>query len=185
MTYRRKALFTLVETAQKMLAEEIGPIEGSRKISRLRFDVEDEESNVFNSFIAIDSESDDVVVGKRALWAEAFLEDIDRRHEVYDRALRPGIADDCRALLAIFVPRLFECPVCGFMGTDQPPSDAAAVPSYETCRSCGMEFGSPTLENTTSRNGAGAGYRTGCRSAILRPRRVGTPDAQMRAAKLA
>lgn len=145
MTYRRKALFTLVEIAQKMLAGEIGPIEGSRKISRLRFDVEDEENDVFHPFIGIDSESDDVVVGNRTLWAEAFLEDIDRRYEAYDRALRTGIADDCRALLAVFLPRLLECPVCGFMGSDQPPYDAAGVPSYETCRSCGMEFGSRTL----------------------------------------
>jgi len=43
MGYRRKALFTLVEIAQQMLAGKTGPIEGSRKISRLRFDVEDED----------------------------------------------------------------------------------------------------------------------------------------------
>jgi hypothetical protein len=141
MTHRRKAIFALVDIAQKLLAEEIGPIEGSRKISRLRFDVEDEENDVFNAFVGIDSESDDVVVGNRTLWGEAFLEDIDRRYEVYDRALQPNIGEDCRALLAAFLPKLHECPVCGFMGSDQPPYDAAGVPSYEICRSCGFEFG--------------------------------------------
>ncbi|HEY0615269.1 MAG TPA: hypothetical protein VGC96_11530 [Candidatus Elarobacter sp.] len=146
MTYRRKALFTLVDVAQKMLAGEIGPIEGSRKISRLRFDVDDEENDVFNPFIGVDSESDDLVVGNRTLWADAFLEDVDRRYEVYDRGLRPGIADDCRSLLAVFLPRLRECPACGFVGSDQPPYDAADVPSYETCRSCGMEFGVTDME---------------------------------------
>jgi hypothetical protein len=141
MTYRRTALFTLVDVAQKMLVGEIGPIEGSRKIARLSFVADGEEEDAFDPFVLIDSESDDVVVGNRALWGEAFLEDIDRRYEVYDRALRLGIADDCRALLAVVLPKLHECPSCGFTGSDHPPYDAAGVPSYETCCSCGLEFG--------------------------------------------
>ncbi len=108
MNYRRKALFRLVDIAQKMLAGEIGPIEGSRKITRLRFDVEDEENDVFNPFVGIDSESDDVVVGDRTLWAEAFLEDIDRKYAAYEAVLRPRIVADCEALLAVFEPKLRE-----------------------------------------------------------------------------
>jgi len=141
VTYRRSKLFTLVDTAKKMISGEIGPIEGSRTITRLRFDVGDGENEVFYPFIGIDSESDDIVVGDRSLWAEAFLNEIDRRYEAYERALRPGIAEDCRALLAVLLPRLNECPVCGFVGSGRPPYDAAGVPSYETCPSCGFEFG--------------------------------------------
>jgi hypothetical protein len=141
VTYRRSKLFTLVDVAKKMIAGEIGPIEGSRTIARLRFDVDDEENEVFYPFIGIDSQSDDIVVGDRSLWAEAFLNEIDRRYEAYERDLRPGIAEDCRALLAVFLPTLHECPACGFVGSGPPTYDAAGVPSYETCRSCGMEFG--------------------------------------------
>ena len=141
MAYRRTALFTLVDVAKKMLAGDVGPIDGSRRICGLRFVAGAEEDDLFTPFVVIDSESDDVVVGNRALWAEAFLEDIDRRYEAYDHALRPGIAEDCRALLAVFLPKLHECPCCGFLGSGEPPYDAAGVPSYETCRSCGLEFG--------------------------------------------
>ncbi|HEV2737463.1 MAG TPA: hypothetical protein VGU66_02680 [Candidatus Elarobacter sp.] len=184
MTYRRKALFTLIEIAQKMLAGQIGPIEGSRKISRLRFDVEDEENDVFSPFIGIDSESDDVVVGNRALWAEAFLNDIDRRYKVYNRALRPGIADDCRALLAVFLPRLLECPVCGFMGSDQ-RYDAAGIPFYETCRCCGMEFGLTDVVEYDAAEWRRRWIRDGMPFRHPPPPPGWDPEAQMRAAKLA
>ncbi len=107
-SYRRKAAFALVDVARMMLAGEIGPIEGSRTISHLRFDVEDEENDVFKPFIGIDAESDDVVVGDRTLWAEAFLEDIDRKYAAYEAVLRPRIVADCEALLAVFEPKLRE-----------------------------------------------------------------------------
>jgi hypothetical protein len=141
MTFRRRTLFALVDVAQKMLAGEIGPIEGSRRICRMHVDLADDDTDVFGPFVLIDSESDDIVIGNRALWSDAFLEDIDRRYEAYVRALSPGIADDCRALLEAILPRLHECPACGFTGSDRPPYDAQGAPSYETCRCCGMEFG--------------------------------------------
>ena len=43
MTYRRTALFTLVDVAQKIVAGKIGPIEGSRKIVRPRLVADGEE----------------------------------------------------------------------------------------------------------------------------------------------
>src|SRR5260370_6404943 len=141
MTYRQSALFRLVEVAEKILANEIGPIEGARKISELRVDVGDPDNEVFTRFSGIDSESDDLVVGNRALWSEAFVQEVDRRYEANEQVLRPDIADDCRALLAVLSRRLHECPVCGFTGSDRLPYDAAGTPSYETCASCGFEFG--------------------------------------------
>jgi hypothetical protein len=141
VTHRRSKLFELVDTANKMIAGEIGPIEGSRTIANLRAYVGDGDSEVFLPFIVIDSESDDIVVPDRSLWDEAFLDDIDRRYESYERSLRPTIANECRGLLAVVLPTLNACPVCGFVGSGPPPYDAAGVPSYETCRSCGMEFG--------------------------------------------
>ncbi len=185
MTDRRRALFTLVEIAQKLLTGEIGPIEGSRRISRLRFAVEDGDNDVFYPFIAVDSESDDVVVGDRTLWAEAFLERIDRRYEAYHRALQPGIADDCRALLAVFLPKLLECPACGFIGSDQPPYDAAGVASYETCRSCGMEFGITDVIGYDAAEWRRRWIRDGMPFRHPPPPPGWDPEEQMRAAKLA
>jgi hypothetical protein len=141
VTYRRTKLFALVDVAEKIIAGEVGPIEGSRTICRLRCDVDDEDDDVFTPFIGIDSESDDLVVGNRALWSEAFLEDRDRRYEAYEEALRPSIAEDCRALIAVLASKLQECPACGFTGWERPPYDAAGTPSYETCACCAFQFG--------------------------------------------
>lgn len=124
-----------------MIAGEVGPIEGSRMICRLRYDVHDDDEDAYTPFIAIDSESDDLVVGNRDLWDKAEFEDRDRRYKAYDEALRPGIAEDCRALLAVVVRKLHECPACGFTGSDRPPYDVAGAPSYETCACCAFQIG--------------------------------------------
>lgn len=33
------------------------------------------------------------------------------------------------------------CPVCGFIGLDEPPYDETGCPSYVICPCCGTEFG--------------------------------------------
>ncbi len=35
----------------------------------------------------------------------------------------------------------FRCPVCGYLGLDEPARTAESGPSYEMCPSCGFEFG--------------------------------------------
>ena len=96
----------MVELAEKMIAGEVGAIEGARRIARLRSRLGDPDNDVLMPFVAIDSETDDVVVGDRALWEESFLAEIDREYEKYERSFQPMIAEDCRALLAVFAPRL-------------------------------------------------------------------------------
>jgi hypothetical protein len=141
MTNRRASLFTMVDVAKKMIGGEIGPIEGSRTIAQLRLDVGYGEDAAFLPFRRIKSESDDIVVGERSLWAQDFLDKIDRRYAEYDDALRGGIAEDCEALLALFDPKLRECAACGIRGLQKPPYDAAGQPSYETCPCCSFEPG--------------------------------------------
>jgi hypothetical protein len=104
-SFRRAALAALIDVAERMIAGEIGPIEGSQTIVRLIHRTGDAENDVFLPFRGIASESDDMIVGDRTMWATEFLERIDREYEDYDRRLRPTIADDCKALLAVFVPR--------------------------------------------------------------------------------
>jgi hypothetical protein len=138
MMYRRLALFKLVDTAKRMISGEIGPIEGSRAVARMRSAVGDDESPVFDPFILIDSESDDIVVGDRSLWAQSFLDEIDRKYAAYEAVLRPGIAADCEALLAVYEPKLRECPACGFSPLENPLYDEVCKPSYELCPRCGF-----------------------------------------------
>jgi rubredoxin len=35
----------------------------------------------------------------------------------------------------------YRCPICGFVGFDEPPWDESGSPSYDICPSCGVEFG--------------------------------------------
>jgi hypothetical protein len=140
MNTRSSKLFALVDVAEKMIAGEIDPIAGSWEIVALRWQVANENSHVFDAFIGIDSEADNLRLGDRALWSDEFLRERDREYAEYARSLQPEIADDCRALLAVIVPWLRACPVCGFAAS-RPPYDAAGEPSYEQCRSCGFEFG--------------------------------------------
>jgi len=35
----------------------------------------------------------------------------------------------------------YTCPVCGFLGLDEPPWDETGCPSYDICPCCGCEFG--------------------------------------------
>jgi len=105
-SFDRSALAALVDVAEKMIDGAVGPIEGSRRIAQLRFGAGDEDNSVLMPFVGIDSEAGNLVVGDRSLWADAFLAEIDRGYEDYERRLRPTIADDCRALLSVFAPRL-------------------------------------------------------------------------------
>ena len=36
----------------------------------------------------------------------------------------------------------WRCPVCGFDGLAGPPFDELGLPSFETCPTCGIQFGS-------------------------------------------
>lgn len=98
-------------------------------------------SKLFDPFNLIDSESDDLVVANRALWAAAFLRDVNRRYAAYEASLRPGIAADCAALLAVTEPKLRECLACGFSPLTKMPYDAAGEPSYEECPRCDFQPG--------------------------------------------
>lgn len=96
----------LVDVAKKMIAGELGPIAGARKILELQYDVGDSENDVFLPFVGIWSEADTLVVGDRSLFADEYLERVDREYADYDERLRPSIGDCCRALLDVFEPRL-------------------------------------------------------------------------------
>jgi hypothetical protein len=141
MMYRRQVLFTLADTAKEMLGGTLGPIEGARRIARLRERVCDEDP-VFDPFRGIDSETDDLVVGdNRSLWAQSYLDDVSRRYAAYEATLRPDIMPACQALLAHLDALLRVCVACGFSPLMEMPYDAAGEPSYEVCPCCEFQPG--------------------------------------------
>jgi hypothetical protein len=141
MTRQRRALHNLVDTARRMLAGDVGPIEGSRVIERLHNDVGAGDDSVIDPFRGINAQSDDFLVGDRSLWAQAYLDEIDRRYAAFDAVLRLEIASDCEALLAAFEPKLFECPACGFAPLMAMPWNATGEPSCEECSCCEFQPG--------------------------------------------
>ena len=77
----------VVETAKGIISGEIGVIEGSRKLSSLRFDVTDVDHDPdFIPFVAIDSESDHIPLGSvRDRWSETGIAKMDlERKETED-----------------------------------------------------------------------------------------------------
>lgn len=85
----------LLDFARKTQRSELSAIEGSRLIDALRWESGEPENEVLVPFAGVASESDDLVVGDRRLWAQSYLDEI-------------GIAEDCAALLAVFEPKLRE-----------------------------------------------------------------------------
>ena len=59
----QSACQAIVTTAQAILSEELGIIEGARKLSRYRIKVKAEEDENFIFFVGLDSETDDLPIG--------------------------------------------------------------------------------------------------------------------------
>ncbi|HZO92880.1 MAG TPA: hypothetical protein VFB22_03855 [Candidatus Baltobacteraceae bacterium] len=136
---RLKTLFDVVALVRSMRVGTLGPIEGSRALVRAWPGAPDDAA--LAPFVAIDSESDDIVVGDRALWAAEYLRRVDRKYERYEARLRGSIGAECDAVLAVLEPMLLECPACGFGPLSQPAYDAAGAPSYRACPCCEFEPG--------------------------------------------
>jgi hypothetical protein len=135
----RSALFEIVATVRKLLAQEIGPIEAAELVTRLSRKIGTIDTEMFVPFIEIQSESDELVLRNPSLWAPAFVEELFMSRDEYEDRVRPRMPGYCESLLAVCVPLLSACPVCSFSGT-VPPNDSVGEPSYETCRACGFFF---------------------------------------------
>jgi hypothetical protein len=93
----------LVELANLMLEGHIHLIEGVRKACSLCFEIGDSENNLFNSFRAIDSETDHYPLGKiRASCAKDYLQRVDAEMEEYLVNVKQDILDTCRDITRIY-----------------------------------------------------------------------------------
>jgi hypothetical protein len=88
-----------------MLAGDIGIILGSRMLTRLRFEVDEEEDPDFLIFKAIDSETDHLPVDEeRQNWAESTLLRKDVEIKKYEDFHRGEAFEGCHALITKFGP---------------------------------------------------------------------------------
>lgn len=85
MDEKQRTRFEIIETLERMLAKELSFIEGSRALSALlHFADLDRLSDPFVTFVAIDSETDDIPLGDtRALWS---IEALDKHAEKWSQA---------------------------------------------------------------------------------------------------
>ena len=76
MDQKQRTRLEMIETLEQMLANELSFIEGSRALSVLLHSADvDRLSDPFVTFVAIDSETDDIPLGDtRSLWSKQALE---------------------------------------------------------------------------------------------------------------
>ena len=90
----------VVQVASRVIAGEIGVIEGARELNQLGHEIADDFDADFMTFKAIDSETDHLPVGEvRRLWSRPALLEKDREiREAEDLHRRDG-EEACRKLI--------------------------------------------------------------------------------------
>jgi hypothetical protein len=94
----------VVDIASKMIDGQIGIIDGSRQLSRLRNSVSDLDFDEdFMVFVAIDSETDDLPVGsERQYWADSALAMKDQEIKDAELSFREQALTGCKRLIERF-----------------------------------------------------------------------------------
>lgn len=91
----------LIKTARAMLTEELGLLEGCRKIAALRLETPDVESPLFDTFRAVASETDHLPIGDvRKLASSAHLRRADQEASEYLMRATPRILSACESLIS-------------------------------------------------------------------------------------
>jgi hypothetical protein len=97
---RDAARRTALEVARRMLDGKISLIEGCRNVVQLSRDAEIPPSEALDTFIAVESETDDYPVGSvRSEYAPQLLERLDTQVSRYLTEERPGIIKACREII--------------------------------------------------------------------------------------
>jgi hypothetical protein len=94
-------LSELNKTATLLIDDNIDFIEGIRAIRDCLdlIPIEEEDKDLF---LLIDSETDDVPVGKtRSLWSKKALEEIDNKLEPYIVEMKQSVKDGCKKIIEI------------------------------------------------------------------------------------
>lgn len=90
----------LIETANSIIKDEIGVVEGCRLISKLIHKAGVEENDLFLPIIGVDSETDDYPLGKvREHYGAEYLEKIDKEIKAYETRNKNLIVEVCRGII--------------------------------------------------------------------------------------
>jgi hypothetical protein len=93
----------IISTANAMIDGSMCFIEGSRRIRSLSFETDDPKDRLFDLFIQLESETDDLPVGdERQYWAREALERADKRANEMCDSYRESMFEACHALIAAF-----------------------------------------------------------------------------------
>jgi len=88
------------DAAQKILSEELGIVEGCRLLSQLRARLDDPTNELFDTFVAVASETEDLPLGElRSQWSKESLARIEARVNAYINRMREIVLEDCRVLV--------------------------------------------------------------------------------------
>ena len=94
------ASYRAIVLADQLIAGQIGVIEASRALSSLRFEFDVPLIELFQPFVAIDSETDDLPVGHvRREWDGAALASKDVQTAKYESENRPVAIEACKNLI--------------------------------------------------------------------------------------
>lgn len=93
----------LVEVALSMLEGKMDLILGARKICHLRFVLEETENAIFNTIVAIESETDHLPLGKMRSNCNAdYLAKMDLEKEEYLLLVKADILMSCKKIISHF-----------------------------------------------------------------------------------
>ena len=92
---------SLIDTLESFQNEQLGVTEASRKVVALRDSLGELSNPLFNTFVAVESETDTFPIGDvRQRWSAAALSRMDAEREATERHYRPYMLEECGALMS-------------------------------------------------------------------------------------
>ena len=99
-TQKLESQYSLVATLKALLGSRMSIIEASRKISAIRFDLQQDNNPLFLPFVGIASETDQFPLGPvRTLWAIEALARYDQERELAEKHYSSRATKSATALL--------------------------------------------------------------------------------------
>lgn len=101
--YERNVIEDIVRAASAMLFDQVGLIEGVRRINHLRLKLRDSSDPVFFPIVAFESETEGYPLGeKRQYWSSEYLASQDAKIEEWIENAREDLKETCSEIIAKF-----------------------------------------------------------------------------------
>ena len=90
----------LVLTARSMIDGSMGIVKGCRRVCQLRYGTPDMDDEIFDPFVAVESQTDDYPLEEeRARYAADYLKELDQKVSNYVEEVRPRVLEACQHLV--------------------------------------------------------------------------------------